>query len=333
MKFLIVGLGSMGKRRIRNLQYLKAGEIMAFEPVEARRKEAEKTYGIRVFGNIEEALAQSPDAIIISTPPDKHHPYAMLAAKNNKHFFVEASVISDGMTEIIEVCRNRNIVAAPSCTMRFHPAVKKIKELVDSNAIGKILTFTYHSGMYLPDWHPWEDYRTFYVSKKASGACREIVPYELTWIMDVMGTIKTISSMKGKLTNLETEIDDAYQILMKFESGMLGHMLVDVISRVPYRSLKLMSEEGVITWEWGVGIRVYNAKDKSWVEYPEQSGTSVEGYDKKIKEEPYIEEMQRFIEAIQGKRDYPYTMEDDYRVLCMLNAAEKSSQEGLHVSI
>jgi predicted dehydrogenase len=333
MKFLIIGLGSMGKRRIRNLQYLKAGEIMAFEPMEARRKEAEEKYGIRAFADIDEALAENPDAMIISTPPDKHHSYAMLAARINKHFFVEASVISDGMTEIIKACKGKNIVAAPSCTMRMHPAIKKIKELVDSNVIGRILTFSYHSGMYLPDWHPWEDYRTFYVSKKASGACREIVPYELTWITDVLGSVDTISGMKDKLTKLETEIDDAYQILMKFKSGTLGHMLVDVISRVPYRSLKLMSEEGVITWEWGVGIRVYTASDKSWKDYPEESGTSVEGYDQKIKEEPYIEEMRRFIEAIQGKRPYPYTLEDDYQVLCILNASEKSSNEGVHVRV
>lgn len=334
MLFLIIGLGSMGKRRIRNLQYLNAGEIIGFELREDRRREVEETYGIRTFGVIDDAMAENPDAIIISTPPDKHHEYAMLAAMNHKHFFMEASVISDGMPDLIELCKSKNIIASPSCTMRFHPAIKKIKELVDANVIGKILAFNYHCGMYLPDWHPWEDYRTFYVSKKETGACREIVPYELTWIVDVLGGINTISCMKDKLMALDVEIDDAYQILMKFESGVLGHMLVDVISRVPYRELKLISEDGIIKWDWGESIRVYNAKDKVWrdyPEYPEESGTKVDGYDTKIKEEPYIEELRQFIEATKGNGLYPYSLDNDLKVLNLLDAAEKSSEIGAHV--
>lgn len=333
MKFLIIGLGSMGKRRIRNLQYLNAGEIMGFEPRDDRRKEAEEKYGITTFGRLEDGMAENPDAIIISTPPDRHHQFAMMAAENNKHFFVEASVVSDGMSELIAACKGKDIVAAPSCTMRFQPSIKKIKELVDSNIIGKILAFNYHTGMYLPDWHPWEDYRTFYVSKKETGACREIVPYELTWITDVFGDIDAISCMKDKLMALDVNIDDAYQMLMKFKGGTLGHILVDVISRVPYRELKLISEDGVIEWSWGAGVRVYTAKDKIWTDYPEAAGTSVAGYDEKIKEEPYIEEMRRFIEAIEGGRPYPYTLEDDLLVLNLLNAAEKSSDTGVHVKL
>lgn len=331
MKFLIIGLGSMGKRRIRNLQQLAMRDIMAYEPREDRRKEAEEKYGIKAVSSLEKAMAENPDAIIISTPPDRHHEYCLMAAKSGKHFFVEASVISQGMEELIEACRSQNIVAAPSCTMRFHPAIKRIRALVASDTIGKILAFTYHSGMYLPDWHPWEDYRTFYVSKKETGACREIVPYELTWITSILGKVEKTSCMRGKLTKLETDIDDAYQIIMKFQDGVLGHMLIDVISRIPYRSLKLISEEGLIAWDWGESIKVYTAKDRSWKEYPEESGTSVEGYDQKIKEEPYIEEMRRFIEAIEGGRPYPYTLEDDLEVLSILDAADKSSDTGLHV--
>jgi predicted dehydrogenase len=333
MKFLIIGLGSMGKRRIRNLQYLTAGEIIGFDPREDRRKEAEEKYGITTFGSFEQSMTMNPDAIIISTPPDRHHEFSMIAANSNKHFFVEASVISNDMPELIAACRGKNIIAAPSCTMRFHPSIVKIKELVDKNIIGKILAFNYHSGMYLPDWHPWEDYRTFYVSRKETGACREIVPYELTWIMDILGEICSISCMKGKLTTLDVNIDDAYQMLMKFKSGVLGHILVDVISRVPYRELKLIGEEGIIKWDWGEGIKVFTARDKSWTDYSEATGTRVAGYDGKIKEEPYIEEMKRFIDAIRGERPFPYTLEDDLKVLNLLNEAENSSDTGVHVRL
>src|SRR5438105_5939595 len=105
MRFLIAGLGSMGKRRVRNLSFLKAGEILGFDPREDRRKEAEERYGIRTFADFPEALKQRPDALIISTPPDLHMPYMRAAAEAGIHFFCEASVVAEGLDSVIPLCR------------------------------------------------------------------------------------------------------------------------------------------------------------------------------------------------------------------------------------
>ena len=118
MKFLIVGLGSMGKRRIRNLKYLKAGEIIGFDTMEARRKEAEEKYGIKTFDDFDKAKKEQPDAFIISTPPDLHVKYAMEAAKHNKHFFMEASVVDEGMDELIALVSKQE----DSCRALLHDA-------------------------------------------------------------------------------------------------------------------------------------------------------------------------------------------------------------------
>ena len=332
MNFLVVGLGSMGKRRIRNLQYLKAGTIIGFDLREDRRKEAEEKYKIQTFGDFDEAMAENPDALIISTPPDLHMHYAIIAAKNNKHFFTEASVVDKGMDELISLIKDKKIVAAPSCTMRFHPAVRKIKKLVENNTIGKPLTFTYHSGQYLPDWHPWEDYRKFYVAKRETGAAREIVPFELVWITWVFGPIDRVSCFKGKLSKLEADIDDVYQLLLKFEDGILGHMLVDVIARAPYRIFRLLGEEGVIEWNWGEKkVRVFTAKDKKWTEAQADEGIPEKGY--MIGGGMYIDEMNSFVQAIKGGAGYPYTFEEDKQILDFLYAAEKSSDQNIHVRL
>jgi predicted dehydrogenase len=333
MKFLIVGLGSMGKRRIRNLQYLKAGEIIGFDTREDRTKDAEEKYHIRTFTDFDEAMGQNPDALIISTPPDLHAKYAMIAAGNNKHFFTEASVVDEGMDELIAACEGKRIVAAPSCTMRFNPSIKRIKELIDGGAIGKPLLFTYHSGQYLPDWHPWEDYRKFYVAKRETGAAREIVSFELVWLLWVFGSVDAISCFKGKTSILDADIDDFYQIMMKFKNKVTGHMQIDVVSRVADRSCKIFGDEGAIFWNWGEGVKVYEANSKHWEEYTEKSGTRVKGYDEKIQEEPYIEEMDSFIKAIRKERKYPYTLEEDRFVLRLLRLAEKSSSEEIHIRI
>jgi len=332
MRFLIVGLGSMGKRRIRNLRALGADEIVGFDTQAERRLEAEQKFEIMVAKSFEEAISQRPDAMIVSTPPDRHITYAMEAARRDISFFMEASVLLDGIDKLISECKGRNLVAAPSSTMRFHPSVETMKRLVEENAVGKVLAFNYHSGQYLPDWHPWEDYRTYYVSKKETGGCREIVPFELSWITWLLGPVKTLSCMMGKLSKLEADIDDIYQIILQFREGPIGSMQVDVISRIPYRLFKMISEEGVIIWDWNRKVvSVYSVSKKEWKDYPQEKGSAVPGYI--MEDDMYVKEMQHFIGAIEGKHEYMYSLEDDRKILELLYAAERSSKDGIHVAI
>lgn len=85
MKFLVIGLGSMGKRRVRNLISLGYKDnIAGFEPREDRRDEAESKYNIKTYDSLEKAMSEfNPDVFIVSTPPNMHMHYAYLAEKNN----------------------------------------------------------------------------------------------------------------------------------------------------------------------------------------------------------------------------------------------------------
>ena len=332
MRFLIVGLGSMGKRRIRNLQFLKAGTIGGYDPRADRRDEAKNKYGVTTYDDFEKAMAGGPDALIISTPPDLHMPYMRAAAQAGKHFFCEASVVDEGLGELVRLCENGGRVAAPSSTMRFNPSVRRVKELVDTGRIGRPLVLTYHSGQYLPDWHPYEDYRTFYVAKRATGACREIVPFELSWLTWILGAVTEVSAYKDKLTDLAVDIDDVYQMLLRFDSGVLGHLLVDVIARDAFRSFKLLGSDGVITWEWQEHrVRLFDARTKTWTSFDEPEPPPEPGY--LASEGMYIEEMRHFLSAIEGRETYTYTLADDKRVLETLYAVERSAEHGQHIRL
>lgn len=332
MRFLIVGIGSMGKRRIRNLQALKAGEIIGFDPREDRCEEAGKKYGVETFTDFDRAMTLKPDALIISTPPNLHMHYAHNAVDGNKHFFTEASVTDGGMSKLMNKLGEKDIVGVPSCTMRFYPGPKMIKRLIDDGRIGKPLSFTYHSGQYLPDWHPWEDYRTYYVSNKETGACREIVPFEMAWLTWIFGEIDSLSCMKDKVSDLDTDIDDIYQLLLRFRNNIIGHLLVDVLARPAVRFMRILGTEGTIEWlNDQNAIRVSNKSDYSWEKIKLNTGTTEDRYINP--EEPYIEEMRHFINAIKGIEGFGYTFEDDHRILNLLYKAEESSVRFKHVSV
>ncbi len=325
MKFLQIGLGSMGKRRIRNLKSLGYEDIIGFDFREDRRKEVTEKYGITTIAELSEEILQERDIYIISTPPDKHNEYLWLAIEYRKPTFVEASVIKQGLEEVKKASDEKNVLIAPSCTLRFHPAIKTIKEIVNSGKYGKICNFIYHMGQYLPDWHPWESIRDFYVSKRETSACREMIPFELTWLTDIVGLPTEVFGFLGKTYDFGVDIDDTYAVSLKFKNSF-GVLLVDVVARFATRNFTLDLEKAQIKWDWAEKIvKVHDAIYKRWIYYKDPEGTAHAGYNVNIVEEMYIEELNAFIKAVRGEGRFPNSLDDDIRILDILEKIEKTN--------
>jgi predicted dehydrogenase len=321
-KFLVVGLGSMGKRRIRNLISLGYKNIIGYDIREDRKNESAETETVDTLQGFNFA---DVSAMFVSVPPDEHIHYVKMAYENNVHCFIEASVVDDGLSDLADKIEKTDLKFYASCTMRFHPAVKKIKELVTSGKIGALSNFSYHSGQYLPDWHPWEDIRDFYVSKRSTGGCREIVPFELSWINDVFGKVRSLSGINGKTINLGVDIDDVYGIVFQYETGVIGTLIVDVVSRTAIRQLVINGDKGQLCWNWNDdNIKLYSADSGQWEVYEIVKGQSADGYNKNIAEDMYIEEVRVFLESVFKNQPVCNSLRDDLYTLGCLYAAEKS---------
>ena len=322
----------MGKRRIRNLQYLNAGEIIGFDPRVDRTAEVKEKYGVQTHLSFDDAMGKDPDVLIISTPPELHMQYAKAALTEGKHFFCEVGVGSENADELIQLTQYESTLAALSCTFRFNPIVQKIKNIVDNGDIGGILTFSSHSGQYLPDWHPWEDYRSFWASQRNTGACREQFVLEAIWLTWVLGPFQEISCLKDKLTTLDTDIDDVYQMLVRLKRGAIGHLMLDVLSRVPYRTGRFFGSDGIIQWSLtDQQIRIYSVAEKRWREFTESEDQVEAGYIHA--ERMYIDEMRHFINALQGKEKWIYPLAEEREIQRALEAADRSAKTGRHMKL
>jgi predicted dehydrogenase len=333
VKVLIVGLGSMGKRRIRNLHALGYKNIAGFDLRADRCAEAAEKYAVTVYADFALALkAFQPNAWIISTPPDQHMTYAWQAFERGISCFIEASVVdADRILELHHRVEGTPILMAPSCTMRYYPGPQKIKELILSGAIGKPLNINYQTGQYLPDWHPWENIADFYVSKRAMGGCREIVPFELTWLNAIFGEPVPLACVKSKLTDMHADIDDIYHCLLRYPGDVLANITVEVISR-PHatRELRIIGSEGEIVFSadencvrYAKTGRYAETENTDWQRFNLGAGIVEAGYINP--EEPYIEEMRLFTTALtqHDKSIYSNSLLDDYRVLKVLHRLEE----------
>lgn len=322
MRFVVIGLGSMGKRRIRCLKSLGYNNIGGYDIREDRRDEAKGLYDIDTFSSIEDIDFSNIDALIISTPPDRHIEYMRLAVEHRVPAFVEASVVLEGLEQVERMASESGVLIAPSCTLKFHPAIQDIKELVQSGKYGRVTNFSYHSGQYLPDWHPWEDVKDFYVSNPETGGCREIVPFELTWLVDVVGWPEQTLAFYGRTAYVGADIDDTYTIVLKYPQH-LGSLTVDVVARNAIRSLILNLERAQILWNWEEGVvKLYEADSARWIYYHQPEGNSAEGYNKNIIEDMYISEISSFINAVLGRGEFPNTLKEDIMILTLLEKIE-----------
>lgn len=315
----------MGKRRVRNLLANGETDIVGFDMAEARRREAEEKHGIKTIADLSALSPDEYDVIIISTPPNLHAPYIRKALEEKKHFFVEVTTSDDGYAEAMAAPKNDGVVRAASCTYRFYAPIREMKRLIESGRIGKALAYQHHMGQYLPDWHPWEDYRQVYFAKRETGAVREMFPFEQIWLSWLAGApIETADGWIGKVSDLEMDADDCLSATVRHGNGVVGSTLVEVISRKPTRRVRVLGTEGTIEWELGASeLKLYDAKTKETSAVPIDPGKAEAGY--VSAEDMYVEEIKTFLEAIRGNAPWPYSFEEDGKNLHALYAIEAAS--------
>jgi len=321
----------MGKRRIRNLLKLGYTNIVGFDTRKDRRNEVTKNYNIRTTQSIKKIIDEKPNLMVISTPPDLHLKYANIAIKNKIDFFMELNLLSRDVSKIIKQISKKPVIALPSATMYYHPIVKELKKLVDKKVIGKILTIHHHAGNFLPNWHPWENYKNFFVSKKKTGGAKEIMPIELSWLTYLFSEIESIYGNVSKVSKLDVDIDDVYQILLKFKNGIFCTMIIDVISIPSFRETKIIGEKGTILCDFNKGCIKIN-KGKGWKTLKIKMGRSPKKYKgTALSDTIYEDETRSFVNAIKHGKKYPLTLQDELKLLQILDGSESSSKKGKKV--
>ncbi len=324
-KYLVIGLGSMGKRRIRCLLAMgkQREQIIGLDLRNDRCEEVESIYDVATFSDASKVDFTDVKAAIVSLPPDKHFVGAKLAIDNNLPVFIEASVLQEDVKKIMDYNEER-VFIAPSYTMAFHPMIKIIKNIIKSGKYGKVCNFSYHCGQYLPDWHPWEKVTDFYVGNRITGGAREIVPFELTWIVNMLGFPSEIKGYFRKTIDLGCDIEDTYVCNLVYES-FVGSMIVDVVARYAIRNLIINLEKGQVQWNWDEKkIKLYDAQNGNWI-YIEQPVTVHQvNYNANINENMYVEELSAFFGGINDRSKYDNNLEKDLAVLQLLSDIEDS---------
>lgn len=322
MKVLICGLGSMGRRRLRLLKsYDSSLEIFGVDNNSIRAAEVSEEFNIVVYDSLEKAYAeQKPSGLFVCASPLSHYSIIKQGLILGMHIFTEINVVADGYDELISLAKEKNLKLFLSSTMNYKSEIKYFIQRVK----GQKVSYNYHVGQYLPDWHPWENYKSFFVNDKKTNGCREILAIQIPWLVKCFGEIEEIKSINGTISNLNLNYPDTVIILIKHKTGNIGTFFVDVVARKPVTDLTIEGNDLFITWKGSNGTLLdlnLETKELNPVELY-KSTTHMSGYSNLIIEEPYLEEIKEFFNYVENNKAPLYTFEDDQIVLNWIDKME-----------
>lgn len=322
MKVLVVGYGSMGRRRIRLYKQLdKDAQFICVDSNPERIKQI-KDDGHTSFADLNEAVKEEPDLAFVCTSPLSHAAIIPVLLQNKINTFTEINLSSKNYDQMISLAKENGVKLFLSSTMLYKKQIKKIKELVQKETLP--LTYIYHIGQYLPDWHPWESYKDFFIGKKESNGCREIYAIQLPWIVDTFGDVINLTTVSQKSTKLEIDYDDSYITTFEHKNGNKGVFVVDVVSRVATTYLEVIGENIHLTWDGSNdGLKIYNIVDKkveTFIAY--ENEVHNENYAANIVENTYLDEIKDFINYVQNGTAPKWSIQKDYAVLDLIDKIE-----------
>jgi predicted dehydrogenase len=327
MRFLIAGLGSIGRRHFRNLLALGEKDLVLFRTRRSTLPD-EELAGFPVESDLRSALNRRPEAVIVANPTSLHLEVAVPAAEAGCHVFLEKPISHtlQGVEELELAAAAKGVQVAVGFQFRFHPGLRKVAALLGQGAIGRPLTARAHWGEYLPDWHPGEDFKKGYAARTdLGGGVVLTLCHPLDYLPWLFGEVEALWAFTGR-QGLALPVEDAAEIGLCFRSGVLAGLQLNYDQRPAVHKLEVVGSQGMIVWDNADGAVRHAAAEPhgragQWQTYPAPDGFE--------RNDMFLAEMRDFLDAVGGRKARPAcTLEDGRRALELALAALESARSG-----
>ena len=338
-KFLIAGLGSIGRRHMRNLVALGEKDLILLRTRKTTLPENELA-PFPQETDLQEALAKhKPDAVIVANPTSLHMDVAIPAAEAGCTILLEKPITNnmDGVDKLQAATRKSGAKVLVAFQFRHHPGLVRAKQFIDSGEIGRVVSAHVHFGEFLPAWHPWEDYRQGYAARADLGGGVVLTQcHSLDYLPWLVGkNVETAWGFTGKVSDLEVDVEDTAKIGLRFEGGALGSLHLDYNRQPPVHTFEVIGTRGTIKWDLVDGVtHIYRASPptqdgRAGGEGKWQSYSMPEDWERNVM---FLEQMKHFAAVVCGEAEPACTLEDGIRVQRLVEAVRESQRTGQTVS-
>jgi predicted dehydrogenase len=337
VRILIAGLGAIGQRHARNLRALRGHsvELLAYRSRRLRHvvtdtlsrddtRDVEAELGVHTFDNLDAALAARPDAVFVCTPTSRHLEIAQRAADAGCHLFVEKPLSHslEGVDRLLEVVGKRRLVGLMGCQWRFHPQVRALKEVMASGTLGPTRQAEIEYAEYLPDWHPYEDYRQSYAARSELGGgvvLTQIHDYDLAfWLF---GMPSSVRASGGHLSDLEIDVEDTAEAVLETRTCTV-RVRQSFATRPPRRMVLVRGERATASLDL--------LASSLTLEPPLAPTASLPEYQRN---QMFLDEAAHFLDCVEGRASPAIPLTEGALVLRIALAVKDALRSGRRVDL
>ena len=244
--FVVVGMGSIGKRHIRNLRKLYPNSKIYAVSSSGRNDELPECAD-SIIG-IHEIEKYRPKFVVVASPAVYHAEHSVPLIDVGIPVLIEKPISTDlyEIEKIINSEKKYNTPVAVGYCLRFLPAFKLFRELLLDKCVGNIHNVFIEVGQYLPDWRLDKDYKdSVSVSPTLGGGALFELSHELDYCLNLFGEIDIVSAVLRSSSEFNLDVEDSADILgLNNSAVVLIHL--DFLQREPFRRCRVIGVDGVL---------------------------------------------------------------------------------------
>ena len=324
----VVGLGYWGPNLARNFDRLPEAELAyCCDLDEANLAKARDLYPNTVVTDDFDALLADDtlDAIVVATSVPTHYPLGKKALEAGKHTFIEKPIAlkAADAQDLLSTAESKGVKLMVGHLLEYHPAVRKLKELVDDGTLGKVY-YVYANRLNLGKVRTDEN------------ALWSFAPHDISVLNFLIGEEPEEVSARGECY-LQDGVEDVVFGYIKYPSGVVGHLHVSWLDPHKSRKITVVGSDKMVVFDDMEADRKVTIYDKGAT----TTRTKFETYGEFVtlhfgdihiprigNEEPLRVEAQHFVDAIRNDTQPLSDGRDALNVVRVLDAMERSLREG-----
>lgn len=301
IKICFFGMGSIGKRHLKNLVKIFNERKVEFKiDVVKRKKELDdevKEYIDNVY-KIDEFIPSFYDIVFIVNDTSVHIETLNLMKDYSNNFFIEKPLSLNLNGFELKNYKNKKIYIA--CPMRYSSVMDYLKKNIDFTKVYSVRAIC---STYLPDWRPTIDYRNNYSAKKelGGGVTLDLI-HEWDYLTYLLGFPEKIYNLNKKVSHLEISSDDLSIYIAEYKDKLV-EVHLDYFGRIPTRKVEIFLKEGTVIGDFINNIVIL------------ENGREIDLSDEM---DDYIKEMNNFLDIIFDKKENFNDLEHAYKVLKLI---------------
>jgi predicted dehydrogenase len=328
MKIAVLGCGYWGPNLVRNFSQLNKVDELYCCDLDAKRLDRVKHLFPSVRGTQDyKELKKMPDldGVVIATPVYSHFPLAKEFLEQGKHVLVEKPLThsQESSLELVKLAEEKKRVLMVGHTFEYTAAVNKIKEIVESGELGKILYVNctrVNLGLFQNDIN----------------VVWDLAPHDISIILYVLGEFPVSVNCQGK-AHFKTDIEDVATSTLNFKNGLIAFIHNSWLDPKKIRKITIVGTRKMLVYDDIAVQEKIKIYDKG-LELPPYYDTFAEfhfsyrsgdTYSTRIDEyEPLRKQCDTFLECIKKESPPPSDGNNGLRVVSILEAASKSLKQG-----